>query len=156
MRLRVLAGFGIVVGILLLASVAFAAGYPEEGPGLGNATVWVMNLHETLDANVVASFFDRDGFETDSEEATIDYLGNHSFPASSPDLQSGWLGSVAIDSLRPIASIAETVWEDVPRGDYWSAAAFNDSPEGANEIFFPGIVKSESYAAEIQEVLARG
>ena len=155
MKLRVLASFGIVLGILLLASVAFA-GYPDESVGLGNATVWVMNVHETLDANVVASFFDRDGFETDSEEATLAYLGNHSFPASTPDLKSGWLGSVAIDSLRPIASIAESLWEDVPQGDGWSAAAFNDSSEGANEIFFPGIVKSESYAAEIQEVLARG
>ncbi len=147
MRLRVLASFGIVLGILLLASVAFA-GYPDESVGLGNATVWVMNVHETLDANVVASFFDRDGYETDSEEATIDNLGNDSFPASSPDLESGWLGSVAIDSLRPIASIAETVWEDVPRGDYWSGAAFNDTAEGANEIFFP-IIRKTGYHRSI-------
>ena len=55
MRLRVLASFGIVLGILLVASVAFA-GYPDESVGLGDATVWVMNVHESLDANVVASF----------------------------------------------------------------------------------------------------
>ena len=89
MKLRVVANAGIVLGILLLASVTFA-NYPGEEVGLGSTETWVMNVHETLDANVVASFFDQDGQQTWSTESTIAPLGNDSFPASSSQLQSGW------------------------------------------------------------------
>jgi len=142
MRIKVLAILGSILGMMLGASVALGS-YPDQAVGLGNAEIWVVNLHESLDANVVVSFFDRDGFETDSEQATIDYLGNHSFPASTPDVDSGWLGSVAIDSLRPIASIAETVWEEVPADDNWTGAAFTDFSQGAQEIFFPAVSKTD-------------
>jgi hypothetical protein len=148
MRLRLLVSAGIVLGGMLLASVA-SAGYPADTLGLGNTEVWVMNLHESLDANVVASFFDRDGSQTQSLQATIDPFGNVSFPASSSGLRAGWLGSVGIDSLRPIASIATTIWEDVPDGDGWSAAAINDAPQGANDIFFPFLFKTGSWRSVI-------
>jgi hypothetical protein len=148
MRLRVVATAVIVLGTLLLASVA-VADYPDEGVGVGSTETWVMNVHETLDANVVASFIDQDGQQTWSSESTIAPLGNDSFPASSSELESGWLGSMTIDSLRPIASVAETIWQDVPRGDGWSAAAYIDAWEGASEIFFPRLIKTSYYRSQI-------
>jgi hypothetical protein len=141
MRQRVVASVGIILGTLFLASLAFAD-YPDEGFGRGSTETWVMNLHDTLDANVVASFFDRDGFHTKSIEGTIAPLGNASFPASSSGLAYGWLGSMRLDSLRPIVSVAETLWKNVPQGDGWSATTVNDTGEGAQEIFFPSICKT--------------
>ncbi len=104
MRQRAVASAVIVLGTLFLASVALA-NYPDEGVGVGSTETWVMNVHETLDANVVVSFLDQDGQQTWSTESTIAPLGNDSFPASSSELESGWLGSMTIDSLRPIENV---------------------------------------------------
>jgi hypothetical protein len=141
MRIKVLATVALLLGTLLVTSVALA-GYPADGVGVASSETWVMNVHETLDANVVATYVDQDGFQTGTIESTIDPLGHDSFPASSSDLASGWLGSMTIDSLRPIASIVENIFTDVPGGDNWAASAFNDTAEGAQEIFFPGAVKT--------------
>jgi hypothetical protein len=141
MRIKVLATVALLLGILLATSVALA-GYPADGVGVASSETWVMNVHETLAANVVATYVDQDGFQTGTTQTTIAPLGHDSFPASSPDLESGWLGSMTIDSLRPIASIVENIFVDVPTGDNWGASAFNDVAEGAQEIIFPGVAKT--------------
>lgn len=148
MRQRVVANAGMVLGIMLVASVALATSYPDEGFGRGSTETWVMNVHDTLDANVVASFIDQDGFQTKTVEGTIDPLGNYSFLASS-FLDYGWLGSKSLDSLRPIASVAETIWQKVPQGDQYSATTVNDTGEGAEEIFFPSISKTSYHRSMI-------
>ncbi|HJX37963.1 MAG TPA: hypothetical protein VJ714_05155, partial [Anaerolineae bacterium] len=142
MRLRVVASAGMVLGIMLLASAA-SAFYPDQAVGRGNTQTWVMNLHESLEANVVVSLIDQDGFQTRSMTGTIKHLANDSFPAASSGLSSGWLGSVTVDSLRPIASVQEAVWQDVPAHDEWTGAAFTDFFEGAQHIFFPALSKTE-------------
>ncbi len=143
MRTKVLATVALLLGILLVSSVALA-GFPTDELGVGSSETWVMNVHETLDANVVATYVDQDGNQAGSIQSTISPQGNDNFPASSSSLSSGWLGSMTIDSLRPIASVVENTYEDVPGGDHWSASAYCDTPEGAHEIFL-GLVKTGYY-----------
>lgn len=146
MRFKLLGTIGIVLGLMLVASVALAA-FPDQGVGRGNTTTWVMNVHQTLDAKVVATYIDRSGYPSSNVAETISPQGNASFPAQSAGLNSGWLGSALIDSLRPLASVAETVWQDVPKDDGWTGAAYYDFPQGANEIFFPAVSKTKHQKA---------
>lgn len=141
MRFRLLATIGIVLGLMLVASVVLA-GYPDQEVGRGNTTTWVMNVHETLEANVVASYVDRAGYEASNTTQTISPTGNASFPALDSGVRAGWLGSTVIHSLRPLASVAQIAWEDVPQGDGWTGAAYTEIGEGATQIFFPATSKT--------------
>ncbi len=143
MRAKALTTVALLLGGLAISSVVLA-GFPTDGVGVGSSETWVMNLHETLDANVVVTYVDRGGNQTGSVQSTIPPQGSDSFPASGSGLPSGWVGSMSIDSLRPIASIVESVYEDVPGGDHWSASAYCDADEGAHEIFL-ALVKTAYY-----------
>jgi hypothetical protein len=41
--------------------------------------------------------------------------------------------------------VAELYWQNVPRGDGWSGAAYVGYSEGANEVFLPGLAKTNSH-----------
>ncbi len=148
MGFKVLASIGIVLGLMLVASVALAA-FPDQGVGRGNTTTWVMNVHHTLDANVVATYIDRSGYPSANVAKTISPQWNAKFAATDPGLDSGWLGSAFVDSLRPIVSAVEAHWEDVPRGDGQSAAGYIDVPQGSNELYFPGVSKSGYWRSRV-------
>lgn len=141
MRIKALASVALSLGLLLLSSVALAQ-YPDESPGLGNTDTWVMNVHQTLDANVVATYVDQNGYASSDVAETIAPLWNAGFAPSDSGLGSGWLGSMTLDSLRPIVSVVEAHWKDIPRGDGLSAVAYADAVEGAHDIFFPHLVKT--------------
>jgi len=148
MRLRLLGTIGFVLGLMLLASVALAS-YPDEGFGVARTDTWVMNVHHTLDANVVATYIDRSGYPSANVVKTISPTWNAKFAATDPGLDSGWLGSAFVDSLRPIVSAVEAQWQDVPRGDGQSAAGYIDVPQGSNELYFPGVSKSGYWRSRV-------
>jgi len=136
---------GVVIGVLatfLLFSVA-AAIFPAQSVGQGSSDVWVMNLDDTNDANVVASYVDQEGNSDATVGATIDPQGNTSFPASSSGLGNDWLGSMVLYSDRQLASAAQLYWQSVPVADGWSGALYSGYSEGANEIFFPVISRTK-------------
>src|SRR4030042_2291735 len=81
MRVRVLGGALAIVAIMLISSAAIAQ-YPTQSVGQGSSDIWVMNLDETEDANVVASYVDQEGNPDASVGSTIDPLGNTSLPPS--------------------------------------------------------------------------
>jgi hypothetical protein len=144
MRLRLLGAIVAVLGVLLFSSVVLAS-FPEQSVGQGSSDIWVMNLDETQDAAVVASYVNQSGAPDSSVGATISPLGNASFPASSSGLSDDWLGSMVLYSDREVASVAELHWQNVPLGDGWSGGAYVGYSEGANEVFFPGLVKTPSH-----------
>ena len=141
MRFKVLAGVIAVMAVMLVASVAVAQ-YPTQSIGQGSSDIWVMNLDEAEDANVVASYVDQEGNPDSSVGGLIDPLGNTSFPASASGLGNDWLGSMVLYSDQPLASIAELYWQNVPTADGWSGAAYTGYSEGANDLFFPYIMKT--------------
>jgi len=141
MRARVLGGIVAVLAVLLISSVAVAQ-YPGQGVGQGSSDIWVMNLDETLDAGVVASYVNQNGVSDSTVGGTIAPLGNTSFPASSSGLANDWLGSMVLFSDRELASVAELHWQNVPTGDGWSGAAYSGYSEGVNELFFCHIAKT--------------
>jgi hypothetical protein len=143
MRLRAI---GILIGLLsmlLLASAAVAQ-YPGQSDGQGSSDIWVMNVDDGGTANVVAAYIDQDGNSDTTVGATINALGNTSFPASSSGLGNDWLGSMVLYSDRPLASVAELYWVNVPKGDGRIGAAYSGYSEGSNEIFFPYVMKTKS------------
>ncbi len=144
MRMRVLGATIAVLGVLLLASVSVAQ-FPGQSIGQGSSDIWVMNLDETQDADVVASYINQDGVAESSVGATIAPLGNTSFPASTSGLGNNWLGSMVLFSNRELASVAELYWQNVPKGDGWSGAAYVGYSEGANEIFLSGLAKTNAH-----------
>ena len=144
MKLRVLGAIAAALTLLLIASIALAS-YPSQSIGQGSSDIWVMNLNETEDANVVATYIDQDGNPDASLGGTIDPLGNNSFPASSSGLGDNWLGSMVLFSDKPLASVAELHWQNVPTGDGWSGGAYVGYSEGANEIYVPGAAKTPSH-----------
>jgi hypothetical protein len=148
MRIKAVASVALVFGVLLFTSVALA-NYPTDSPGVGNTDTWVMNVHESLDANVVASSIDQDGYASSYVTETIAPLWNASFASSDSGLESGWLGSMTIDSLRPVVSVGEAHWEDVTQGDGYSAAVYLDAGEGATEIYFSQLFKTPSWRSII-------
>ncbi len=148
MRFKVLAMIGIVLGLALLASVALA-GYPDEGFGVARTDTWVMNVHHTLDANVLVTYIDRSGYPSANVAKAISPTWNAKFAATDPGLDSGWLGSAFVDSLRPIVSAVEAHWGEVPRGDGQSAAGYIDVPQGSNELYFPGVSKSGYWRSRV-------
>ena len=135
MRIKVMGG---VVGLLatLLVFSVYAA-FPTQSIGQGSSDIWVMNLDEADVADVVATYVDQGGNRDASVGATINPLGNTSFPAASSGLGNNWLGSMVLFSDRELASAAELFWQNVPEGDGWSGALYSGYSEGANEIFFP-------------------
>jgi len=139
MRVKMLVGVAAVLALLLTASVAVAK-FPDQSVGQGSSDIWVMNLDETEDANVVAAYVDQDGNPDDTIGAVIDNLGNTSFPASDSGVGNDWLGSMVLYSDRELASIAELYWQNVPTGDGWSGASYVGYSEGANDIFFPYVM----------------
>ena len=142
MRFKVM---GVVLGVLatfLLFSVT-AAIFPAQSVGQGSSDIWVMNLDESNDANVVASYVDQDGNSDATVGATIDPLGNTSFPASSSGLGNDWLGSMVLYSDRQLASAAQLYWQNVPVADGWSGALYSGFSEGANDIFFPCLSRTK-------------
>ncbi|MDH4207655.1 MAG: hypothetical protein OEV76_02160 [Anaerolineae bacterium] len=141
MKFKVLAGAIAVMAVMLIASVAVAQ-YPGQGIGQGSSDIWVMNLSDTTSANVVASYVDQDGVQATSVGGTIAPLGNTSFPASTSGLGNDWLGSMVLYSDQPLASIAELYWQNVPKGDGWSGGSYAGYSEGANDLFFPYIMKT--------------
>jgi hypothetical protein len=148
MRIKALTVVALVLGVLLFTSVALA-NYPADSPGVGNTDTWVMNVHGTLDANVVASSIDQDGYASSYVTGTIAPLWNASFASSASGLESGWLGSMTVDSLRPIVSVGEAHWEDVTQGDGYSAAVYLDAAEGANQVYFSQLFKTPSWRSII-------
>ena len=142
MRTKVLAGTIAVLAVILLTSVAVAQ-YPVQTIGQGNSDIWVMNLDETDVANVVASYVDQDGNVDASVGGPIASMGNTSFPAASSGLGNNWLGSMVLFSDKPLASLAELYWQNVPTGDGWSGAGYSGYSEGANDLFFPYIMKTK-------------
>ena len=85
MRMKAMAGVVGLLATLLVFSVVGAI-FPAQNYGQGSSDVWVMNLNETEDANVVAAYIDQNGNPDATVGATIDPLGNTSFPASSSGL----------------------------------------------------------------------
>jgi hypothetical protein len=148
MRIKALGIMALFLGVLLITSVALA-NYPADSPGVGNTDTWVMNVHGTLDANVVASSVDQDGYASSYVTETIAPLWNASFASSDATLQSGWLGSMTIDSLRPVVSVGEAHWEDVTQGDGYSAAVYLDAGERATEVYFSQLFKTPSWRSII-------
>jgi hypothetical protein len=148
MRIKALTVVALILGVLLVTSVALA-NYPADSPGVGNTDAWVMNVHGTLDANAVASSIDQDGYASSYVTGTIAPLWNASFASSASGLDSGWLGSMTIDSLRPVVSVGEAHWEDVTQGDGYSAAVYLDAAEGANEVYFSQLFKTPSWRSII-------
>lgn len=145
MKVKVVVTIVAVLAVMLVSSVVLAARFPTLGVGKGSSDIWVMNLHETEDANVVASYVDQDGNEDSSVGGTVDPLGNTSFPASSSGLANDWLGSMVLYSDRELASIAELYWRNQPRRDGWSGAAYSGYSEGRTEFLFPYVLKSASH-----------
>jgi hypothetical protein len=141
MRIRVIAAFVGLLATLLVFSLA-GANWPEQSYGQGSSDIWVMNLHETEDANVVASYVNQDGDPDASVGGTIDPLGNTSFPASSSGLEDGWLGSVVLYSDQELASAVDLFWHNVPAGDGWSGGLYSGYSEGSNDIFFPVVSRT--------------
>ncbi len=141
MKVKVVGTMVAVLAVMLVSSVVLAV-FPTQGVGQGSSDIWVMNLHGTEDANVVASYIDQDGNEDSSVGGTIDPLGNTSFPASGSGLGNDWLGSMVLYSDRELASIAELFWRNVPKGDGWSGASYSGYSEGATDIFFPYVLKT--------------
>jgi len=142
MRFKVM---GVVIGVLatfLLFSVAGAI-FPAQSVGQGSSDVWVMNLDDTNDANVVASYVNQEGDSDATVGDTIDPLGNTSFPASSSGLGNDWLGSMVLYSDRQLASAAQLYWQSVPVADGWSGALYSGYSEGSNEIFFPCLSRTK-------------
>ena len=144
MKLRVLGAIAAALALLLICSIALAS-YPSQSIGQGSSDIWVMNLNETEDANVVATYIDQDGNVDASVGGTIDPLGNTSFPAASSGLGDNWLGSMVLFSDKPLASVAELHWQNVPTGDGWSGGAYVGYSEGANEIFLSGLAKTNTH-----------
>jgi len=139
MRARVLGGIVAVLAVLLISSVAVAQ-YPGQAVGQGSSDIWVMNLDETLDAGVVASYVNQDGVSDSTVGGTIAPLGNTVFPASSSGLANDWLGSMVLFSDRELASVVELFWQNVPTGDGWSGASYVGYSEGFNDLFFPYVM----------------
>jgi len=148
MKLKVLGAIAAALAVLAISSVALAI-YPGQSIGQGSSDIWVMNLDETLDADVVASYINQDGVAESSVGGAIAPLGNARFPASSSGLADGWLGSMVLFSNRELASVAELHWQNVPTGDGWSGAAYIGYSEGANEIFLSGLAKTSSHRSII-------
>jgi len=142
MRVKLMVGIVGVLALMVVASVAVAQ-YPGQAIGQGSSDIWVMNLHTTEDANVVASYVDQEGTPDATVGGTIDPLGNTSFPAATSGLGNDWLGSMVLYSDRELASIAELFWRNVPSGDGWSGASYIGYSEGANDIFFPYVMMTK-------------
>lgn len=144
MRSKALGCVVAMLAVMLIASVAMAQ-YPGQSVGQGSSDIWVMNLDGTNDANVVASYVDQDGNPDSTVGATVDPLGNTSFPASSSGLGNNWLGSMVLYSDKELASVASLYWSNQPKGDGWSGAEYSGYSEGANELFFAGIAKTKGH-----------
>ena len=141
MKLRVLGAIAAALTLLLIASIALAS-YPSQSIGQGSSDIWVMNLNETEVANVIASYIDQDGNVDTSVGGPIAPMGNTSFPAASSGLGDNWLGSMVLFSDKPLASLAELYWQNVPIGDGWSGASYYGYSEGFNDLFFPYVMMS--------------
>ncbi|RLC73977.1 MAG: hypothetical protein DRI79_00150 [Chloroflexi bacterium] len=132
-----LSTLGALVLVLGMVGVALAA---DATPGTIDADVFVMGLQPSPDTTeVVAAYWPESGGASPDVELsrTITGYGGYEFEADASGLSSPWRGSMVVSSDKPIASVAELMFEGGSATDDMRVGYYNGFSEPAETLYLP-------------------
>jgi hypothetical protein len=138
---KVVAAVGIVLLVVMSASLAMAQSYPDPGTSVTNAVTQNLATNAGENATVLVEYYDTAGnLDHTHSGIVIAPRAVEEIKTEDEPLGDGWQGSAVMSSDRPLGVVVSIKNTNVPgAADKITQGAYNGASSGANTLYFPSL-----------------